>query len=117
MNNWRAADPRDHQQRVPYADAAVRLCLFLVTVRPRLRLRSHDGLFWAEIRIQCHEANLTTPHFVTATFPAMQAGIATAQRQVSKSPRRISDIVPASLHAPQRQRWLPDRRDMLLESS
>ena len=121
MNNSRVAETKRRPQRVLYADAEVLVCLFLMAVRPGLHW--FDGLFLAGLQVDRCEANLMTPRFaaatvligipVAATFPA----IATAQRQGSKSPRRISDIVPASLHSPQRQRWLPDRPDMLRESS
>ena len=55
--------------------------------------------------------------FRVATFPSAQMETGTAQHQGSKSLHRISDIVPAYLHSPQRQRWLPGTWDMLRESS
>ena len=125
MNNSRVAETKRRPQRVLYADAEVLVCLFQMAVRPGLHW--FDGLFRAGLQVDRCEANLMTPRFaaasvligipVAATFPAMQAGIATAQHQGSKSPRCTSDIVPASLHSPQRQRWLPDSPDMLRESS
>ena len=128
MNNWKEAEPRYHQQRVPYADAAVPICLFLVAVR----LRSFVGLFRAELQVDRCEAIPMMPRFaaptflmgmsvastfLAATFPAVQSEIGTAQLLGSKSLRHISDIVPAYLHSPQRQQSLSGRRDMLRVSS
>ena len=121
MNNSRVAETKRRPQRVLYADAEVLVCLFLMAVRPGLHW--FDGLFRAGLQVDRCEANLMTTRFaaatvligipVAATFPA----IATAQHQGSKSPRRISDIVPSSLHSQQRQQWLSGRPDMLHESS
>lgn len=130
MHNWKVAEPRRRRQQVPSADAAVLIGLLLVAVRPRLR--ALVWLFWAELRVDRCETNLTTPRcgaatclvgmsrasiFLAATFLAVQAALVTPQHQGSKSRHRISDSVPSYLHSPQRRRWLPGRRDMLRESS